>query len=95
MGERISTRIDRRTGKVTESSHRTDSGLGFDERMKGMIAEGMEQLGSEPEQVVAAVVCDGCGARTALDARDPKLPTGWSEAPDGDFCPACTLKRAV
>jgi hypothetical protein len=79
--------IDRKTGDTTRHMVELPPGASFEERIAGMKAMVPPDLG--PGRRICGVKCDGCGAAVNLDYDNPRLPGGWAEREDGDFCPNC------
>lgn len=85
-------KIDRRTGSVFVTTEEAASDS-FAERAAGLSAAAHAAIGDDPViDVSARLVCDGCGAMTAVDPTRPALPEGWRATGEGDFCPDCTAR---
>lgn len=69
----------------------------LERRVLDMRAVAAEQLAGEVKETFGWLICDGCGMRVRISS-DPNRPvprlSEWSEAPEGDFCPACTEARS-
>jgi hypothetical protein len=86
MRQRQSLAFDRKSGAVTATAE-TLCDAGFAQRA-AELKESVPDIGPVEAPSLAAV-CDGCGARAALDFDSPQMPDGWAEHDDGDYCPAC------
>ena len=82
MGERVIFRVDR-DGVTIETG--PSRGGTTAERFQGLIEDVTKDVGVG--RLTMAVRCDGCGR--VQEVREPRLPGGWRESEDGDFCPEC------
>jgi hypothetical protein len=86
--ERVSRRIDRRTGAVETVTEMISDDAGFGQRsaeLKASVPAGMGPV----EAAFLAVSCNGCSATEQLDYDNPRLPDGWVSDEAGEFCPEC------
>lgn len=65
-----------------------DGDAGFAERIAGLRGSVPADLGPVEAKFLTAL-CDGCGATAELDFDNPRMPEGWAEQGDGDYCPRC------
>lgn len=85
-------KIDRRTGRVFVTTEEAESDS-FAERAAGLSAAAHAAIGDDPViDMSARLVCDGCGAITAVDPTRPALPEGWQATGEGDFCADCAAR---
>jgi hypothetical protein len=87
MRERQHLVISRKSGDVSVTTVAVGDDADFAQRcreLKGSVPD----IGAVRARLLTAV-CDGCGARSALDFDHPELPGGWAATGVGDFCPGC------
>jgi hypothetical protein len=87
MRQRQSLKISRQSGTATVRTEVLTDDPGFARRIQEL-KDSLPDIGPV-EARFAAAVCNGCGARVALDFDDPRLPGGWAVTEAGDFCPGC------
>jgi len=85
--QRQSLKVDRKSGDATVTTETLDDDAGFAQRIRDL-KESVPDIGPVEARFLATL-CDGCGARAALDFENPRLPDGWAATGAGDFCPAC------
>ena len=88
MRERQQLTVSRKDGSVTFSAVTVDDDAGFAQRIAELKGTVPADLGPVKARLLTAV-CDGCGATAELDFENPRLPDGWAEHDDGDYCPRC------
>jgi hypothetical protein len=79
--------MSRTDGSARYGAELIEDDATFAERMAGLKAS-LPDIGPVEARSIA-LTCDGCGTMAELGWDDPRLPDGWTERPDGDYCPDC------
>jgi hypothetical protein len=88
MRERQQITVSWKDGSVTFAAVTVDDDAGFGQRVAELKGAVPADIGPVEARLLT-VACDGCDAAAELDFDDPRLPDGWAEHDDGDYCPQC------